>query len=161
MVKGGFGSPAGRSRLLAIGGRYLAAMAAGNLLWEFLQLPLFTLWKSASPAAIVFAVLHCWAGDVLIAFFTLAAGILLTGGGWLARAYWRTAAVSIVLGLAYTVFSEWLNVEVRGSWGYASAMPRVLPLGTGLSPLLQWVVVPLVAFTWARPSIAPTGRLPP
>ena len=150
MVRGGRGSPAGRSRLLAIGGRTLAAMAAGNLLWEFLQLPLFTLWKTASPTAIVFAVLHCWAGDVLIAFFALTGGILLTGGGWPARAYWRTAAVTIVLGLAYTVFSEWFNVTVRGSWAYAAAMPRVPPLGTGLSPLLQWIVVPVIAFVWAR-----------
>ena len=150
MVRGGRGSTAGRSRLLAIGGRTLAAMAAGNLLWEFLQLPRFTLWKTASPTAIVFAVLHCWAGDVLIAFFALTGGILLTGGGWPARAYWRTAAVTIVLGLAYTVFSEWFNVTVRGSWAYAAAMPRVPPLGTGLSPLLQWIVVPVIAFVWAR-----------
>ena len=149
-MKGGFRILAGRSRLLTVGSRYLVVMALGNLLWEFLQLPLFTLWKTAGPAEIVFAVLHCWSGDVLIAFFTLAAGVLLVGGGWPRRAYWRTAAATIVLGLAYTVFSEWLNVTVRGSWAYAAAMPRVPPLGTGLSPLLQWVIVPVAAFVWAR-----------
>ena len=149
-MKGGFRILAGRSRLLTVGSRYLVVMALGNLLWEFLQLPLFTLWKIAGPAEIVFAVLHCWSGDVLIAFFTLAAGVLLVGGGWPRCAYWRTTAATIVLGLAYTVFSEWLNVTVRGSWAYAAAMPRVPPLGTGLSPLLQWIIVPLVAFVWAR-----------
>ena len=53
---------------------------------------------------------------------------------------------AILLGAAYTVFSEWLNVDIRRSWSYTAAM-RVLPvLGTGLTPLLQLVVVPGLAF---------------
>jgi hypothetical protein len=56
----------------------------------------------------------------------------------------------MLLGLVYTVFSEWLNVSVRGSWAYASAMPVVPILGTGLSPVLQWLVVPAASFIWVR-----------
>lgn len=138
--------------------RYVIAVALGNLLWEVFQLPLFTLWQTARPGYLAFAVLHCWVGDLLITLFSLGLGVLAVGRSWPSRDYVPVAIVTLLLGLAYTVFSEWLNVEVRGSWGYASAMPRVPPLGTGLSPLLQWVVVPLVAFTWARPPIALTGR---
>ena len=141
--------------------RYAIVVAIGNLMWEVFQLPLFTLWQTARPGYLVFAVFHCWVGDLMIALFSLGFGILVAGRSWPSRGYIPVATATLLVGLAYTVFSEWLNVEVRGSWGYASAMPRVPPLGTGLSPLLQWVVVPLVAFTWARPSIAPTGRLPP
>lgn len=57
-------------------------------------------------------------------------------------------AGTILLGLAYTLFSEWLNVNVRGSWAYSALMPLV-PLGffsIGLSPLLQWLVVPASGF---------------
>ncbi len=50
----------------------------------------------------------------------------------------------------YTLFREWFNVTVRGSWTYAPAMPRLPPLGTGLAPLLQWLAVPSVAFALAR-----------
>jgi hypothetical protein len=50
--------------------------------------------------------------------------------------------------MAYTVFSEWLNVSVRGSWEYAAAMPEVL--GIGLSPLFQWLVVPGLALFLLR-----------
>ena len=53
-------------------------------------------------------------------------------------------------GLAYTVFSEWLNVEVRRSWAYSDLMPVLPPLGTGLSPVLQWVVIPSAALWMAR-----------
>ena len=148
----------GTSAIKSTVARYVIAVAIGNLLWEVFQLPLFTLWQTARPGYLAFAVFHCWVGDLLITLFSLGLGVLAVGRSWPSRDYLQVAIVTLLLGLAYTVFSEWLNVEVRGSWGYASAMPRVPPLGTGLSPLLQWVVVPLVAFTWARPSIAPTGR---
>lgn len=82
---------------------------------------------------------------------------MIAGRCWPSHGCARVAAVAIVLGVAYTVFSEWLNVAVRESWAYAPAMPRVPPLGTGLSPLLQWIIVPLAAFTWARPHSAQIG----
>jgi hypothetical protein len=59
---------------------------------------------------------------------------------------WRMALAAIALGAAYTIFSEWLNVEIRRSWSYAAAMPVIPWLGTGLAPLLQWLVVPGLAF---------------
>jgi len=39
---------------------------------------------------------------------------------------------------------------VRGSWAYTPAMPRVPPLGTGLAPLLQWLLLPTMSLVWAR-----------
>lgn len=138
--------------------RYLGAVAVGSLVWEVLQLPLYARWRTASPAYWAFAAFHCWAGDLLIASASLGLGILVAGRAWPSRGYVRVATATILLGIAYTVFSEWLNVAVRGSWAYAPTMPRVPPLGTGLSPLLQWIVVPLAAFAWARPCSAPTGR---
>jgi hypothetical protein len=64
------------------------------------------------------------------------------------------AALAVAFGVLYTVFSEWLNTEVRGSWAYAAAMPVVPPFGTGLSPLAQWLVVPPAGFWWARRPVA-------
>jgi hypothetical protein len=139
-----------RSHAREVGGRYLGAIALGNLVWEVLQLPLFMLWRTARGAYVAFAALHCWLGDMLIASICLALAIVATGRGWPVRGYGRTAAVTVLFGVGYTVFSEWLNVSVRESWSYAPAMPRVPPFGTGLSPLLQWIVVPTVSFVWAR-----------
>jgi hypothetical protein len=66
----------------------------------------------------------------------------------------RMMLAAILLGLGYTVFSEWLNVGIRQSWSYTEAMPLLPPLGTGLAPFLQWLVVPGVAFaitaSWGR-----------
>ena len=122
---------------LAIG---LAAI--GHFLWEAAQLPLYTLWRTGTPREIAFALLHCTGGDILITTVTLPAAATLAGVfRW--RAFgWRMVFTTLALGAAYTVFSEWLNVEIRRSWSYAVSMPVLPWLGTGLTPLLQWVIVP-------------------
>ena len=150
------GSPAARRVVV----HYVAAIAVGNLVWELLQLPLFALWQTESVAYVVFAALHCWVGDVLIASVSLAIGVLIAGRAWPLHTYARVAALALLTGVAYTVFSEWMNVTVRASWAYAPGMPRVLPFGTGLAPLLQWIAVPLAAFAWARPQAVRPGRSP-
>jgi hypothetical protein len=43
-----------------------------------------------------------------------------------------------------------LNVDVRQTWAYTDLMPKVPPLGTGLAPLLQWLLLPSVALHLAR-----------
>ncbi len=131
--------------------RYLGATIVGHLLWEVLQLPLYTLWTTGTPGEIAFAVVHCTGGDVLIALASLTAALVLTGvPDWPSRRSLEVAGLSMLFGLVYTVYSEWFNVSVRGSWAYADSMPTIPPLGTGLTPTLQWVVVPLVVFDVVR-----------
>lgn len=131
--------------------RYIAVVAVANLFWEIAQLPLYTIWTEGSSRELAFAVVHCTAGDVLIAFSSLGLGLLLFGSNsWPAQGYRAVAAVTVVLGVAYTIFSEWLNIDVRSAWAYSSSMPVLPWIGTGLSPLAQWVVIPSAGFWWAR-----------
>jgi hypothetical protein len=124
-------------------GRYGGLVAGANLAWEIAQLPFYTIWRDGTPGAISFAVLHCTAGDALIAMTSVAIALFVTGRPrWPATGAVRVGLVATALGAAYTVFSEWLNVSVRGSWAYAPEMPVLPPLGTGLFPLLQWLVLP-------------------
>ncbi len=132
---------------------YLALTVAGHLLWEVLQLPLYTIWSTGSARELAFAVVHCTGGDILIALCGLIGALVLVGDrDWPQLAFGRVAAFAIVTGVLYTGFSEWLNTAVRASWTYSDRMPIVPVLGAriGLSPLLQWIVVPAAAFaiTW-------------
>lgn len=128
---------------------YLVTAILGNLVWEVGQLPLYTLWWNGTDDQILKALLHCTAGDVLIA------GAALTCAAAVGRfAGWpffslRMKATAILLGIGYTIFSEWLNVDIRGSWAYTVSMPVVPILGTGITPILQWLIVPSVAFAAA------------
>ena len=125
--------------------RAIGLAAIGHFLWEAAQLPLYTLWRTGTRREIAFALIHCTGGDILITSVTLAAAAALARAfGW--RAFGRRMVfTAIALGAAYTVFSEWLNVEIRRSWSYAASMPVVPFLGTGLTPLLQWLIVPGLA----------------
>ena len=98
---------------------YLAVSAAAHLVWEILQLPLYTIWTTGTARQMAFAVLHCTGGDVLTA--------------------------ALLIGVGYTIYSEWLNTGSRASWACSGLMPVVPGLGTGLSPILQWLVVPTAA----------------
>lgn len=131
--------------------RYLAAFAPLSLLWEIAQLPLYTLWREAPPASIAYAVIHCTIGDVLIGILALLAALVATRAGGLHQWRWRRAgAVAIAFGFAYTAFSEWLNTAVWANWAYSEWMPLTPFVPLGVSPLLQWLVVPATALIWAR-----------
>jgi hypothetical protein len=129
---------------------YIAVSAGAHLVWEFAQMPLYTVW--ADPwGEIIFAGLHCAGGDLLIASVCLWSGLLVCGSdGWPSERFRRVSGATIAVGIGYTIFSEWLNVEVRQAWAYADAMPRIPPLGTGITPILQWCVVPTLALSAAR-----------
>ena len=141
--------------------RYVAVIALGNLVWEFAQMPLYTLWRTGTGGEIILAALHCTGGDVLIATASLGLAFHMAGRpAWPQERFLAVAATSVALSLVYTVFSEWLNIEVRRTWAYSDLMPTLPWLGTGLSPLAQWLVVPTLAF-WAsrRPSCAASAAV--
>jgi len=130
---------------------YLTVAATANLAWEILQLPLYTIWTTGTAREIIFAVIHCTGGDVLIALSALTLALIAVGTrSWPAEGHKRVLFVTIVLGVGYTIFSEWLNIVVRASWAYSSLMPVVPIIKTGLSPLLQWIIIPIISLALAR-----------
>ena len=136
--------------LIAFG--YLPWLGGLNLVWETAQLPLYTLWTEASAGTIAFSVAHCTAGDIAIGAVALVMSLILGREGALAQWRWRRIAVGTALaGVAYTVFSEWSNTAILGSWAYSELMPtlKVAGIGIGLSPLMQWLVLPPLALALA------------
>jgi hypothetical protein len=131
-----------------------------SLTWEVLQLPLYTLWWTDPLPRIALAVLHCTVGDLMIGAAAVTLALVVAGREWPERASARTRviALSTLFGTAYTIFSEWLNVVVRQTWAYTELMPQVPLLGTGLSPLLQWLILPGLALWLAEGQISPARR---
>lgn len=111
-----------------------------NVAWEFLQSPLYAD-HDRSLLYMVWTRLHCTGGDVLILLVAFwCTSILFRSRHWWGRPRWAAVVLFVLLGLAYTAWSEWYNTQVRHSWEYSGAMPRLL--GLGLAPLLQWVLLP-------------------
>lgn len=134
--------------------RFLLFVAGASLVWETLHLPLYTIWQQGTVGELAFAALHCTGGDVLIGVSALVLALLVIGdAGWPERRYKAVAALTIAFGLGYTIFSEWLNIVVRQNWAYSELMPVIPVVDAGLSPVAQWIVIPLSAFWWARKAI--------
>ena len=133
-----------------------------NLIWEFLQLALYTIWWSEPWPRIAFALFHCTLGDLLIGAVAFTFALVVTGRRWPADRLARRRVVTLttLAGVGYTMFSEWLNVEVRQIWAYTEVMPRLPFVGTGLTPLLQWLLLPGVAITFVAAVPVPVPAVP-
>ena len=120
-----------------------------NLAWEFAQLPLYSLGPYEGWPRSTYAVLHCTIGDAGIAFASYIVAVAVTRQAeWPLRRPVAGVAVAIAVAIAYTVWAEWRNVYVLGNWAYADSMPMIR--GIGVAPLLQWIVLPLVALLFLR-----------
>jgi hypothetical protein len=112
--------------------------------WEMLQAPLYA---GLAEAPHWSATLHCLAatlGDCLLFIITFAVMAEINRS----RHWIRTATFSQILwftaiGLTTTMVIEAAGLRGIGwNWRYSSLMPRVPILGTGLSPVLQWIILP-------------------
>lgn len=120
--------------------RVAALGLALNAAWEFAHSPLYTDHYGRGLAYLLWTRVHCTVGDVLI----LLACFWLTALVWRTRQWWRRSVQPVVLftaiGLAYTTASEWFHTTITRAWTYTEAMPRVF--GIGVTPLLQWLILP-------------------
>lgn len=130
---------------------YLALSALAHPVWETAHLPLYTIWQSASLPALAFAVIHCSVGDVVLAGGTLMAAIVVSGdSSWPQRRFASVVGLATVLGIAATVYLERMNTQVWKNWAYGDAMPVVPWMEVGLTPLLQWALLPPAVLALAR-----------
>ncbi len=129
--------------------RWVALTTPLHLVWELAQLPLYTIVWTESVGRVVFAVFHCTAGDAFIS-----GGAYLLAAWCLGAPYWPTtraaagSTIALSFGLLTTARSEWVNVYGKASWAYTNDMPLVF--GIGVTPVLQWIVVPLITLLWIR-----------
>ncbi len=120
-----------------------------NLVWEIAHVRLYTLWSEADGIGLARAVVHCSLGDVVIAISTFSlTGVLLNRIDWPRTRPVAGCLIVMIGASAFTVWSEWYNVYRAGAWSYTSDMPTIY--GIGLSPLLQWLIIPPVLVTTYR-----------
>lgn len=131
-----------------------------NFPWEVLQAPLFEGMAAAPHSAVIGACLRATLGDAVILLLAHASVAVVTRRRrWVLAPSWREVAGFVAVGIAITARIEWL--ATRGhwvqTWTYSSAMPLVPGIEIGLSPLLQWVIVPPIALWFVRRQSARHG----
>ena len=119
--------------------------------WEFLQAPLFSGMAQATHIDGILTCLQATLGDMVIALVAYwAAAVLVGTRHWVCRSDHRAFVLFIGTGLAITIGMEFLSTEILHRWTYAAAMPRVPVIGTGLGPMLQWILIPALVRWYLR-----------
>ena len=118
-----------------------------NFPWEVLQAPLFKGMAVAPHATVIGACVQATFGDMVIMLLAHASVAVVTRRRLWILAPSRLEVVGFVaIGLGITALIEWL--ATRGywfqSWTYSPGMPVIPGIEVGLSPLIQWTIVPLV-----------------
>jgi hypothetical protein len=123
----------------------------GHFAWEILQAPLFASLSKTDHFAGIALCLKATSGDLAIAIAAFwCAALVGKGRNWVANTGASAPVVFFAVGLLATVGLEYLSTEVTGRWAYDGAMPLLPVLGTGLSPILQWAIVPMLVLWYMR-----------
>ena len=142
---------------LARAGLWSALALVLNLAWEIAHVRLYTIWETADGTTVAWSLLHCTLGDAAIALTMYAlAGVVLWRVDWPASRPWTGGVIVVIGATAFTAWSEWYNVYRAGNWGYTASMPMIF--GIGLSPLLQWLILPPVMVLAFRRLVAAALR---
>lgn len=128
-----------------------------NYPWEFSQVPLFAGMADAPHWDAIRICAIATLGDIvimLIAYWLVA--VIARSRFWIATPTAAQLMMFVAVGVAITVLIELL--ALRGwwfsSWDYSPLMPVIPGIGVGLSPLAQWVVLPLLTVWFVRRQLA-------
>lgn len=80
------------------------------------------------------------AGISVTAFVTVAA--IAKSRRWIFQPNWWQVGIFILIGIIITIITDVIATKVLNLWQYGEAMPTLPVLGTGLLPLLQWLIIP-------------------
>lgn len=122
-----------------------------HFVWEMWQIPFYRNMMQATHGEVVWLCTRAALGDAVMASIAYSlAAILAWRMDWFMMIEARPALVYFATGLVLTVLLEYRATAVTGAWAYSEWMPRIPITNTGIVPLLQWLVLPLVTLGAVR-----------
>lgn len=79
-----------------------------------------------------------------------AVALAVRSRAWIVHATALQLLGFVAVGVAITIAFEWVATELLDRWTYAESMPTLPLLGTGILPLLQWIVLPPLVVWFVR-----------
>lgn len=114
-----------------------------SFLWETQQMPFYQVSPELSCFERTRNCTLATVGDVgilLVSFWVVAA--ISKSRQWVQQPNWRQISIFTFVGIVITVVFEALATGPLGMWAYAKSMPTIPFFGTGLLPLLMWILIP-------------------
>ena len=115
-----------------------------NVAWEILQMPLFKggvyEWRH-----ILFCVLASVADVIMVLLIYFGFALIYKNALWVKSINANRIIVLILTGGTGAVFAEVWQLSI-GTWSYTSAMPLIPVVNVGLSPVLQFMILPIFIY---------------
>ena len=115
-----------------------------NVAWEILQIPLFKggvyEWQH-----ILFCVLASVADVIMVLLIYFGFAFIYKNALWVNKLKAKRLILLILTGFAGAVLTEVWQLSI-GTWSYSSAMPLIPVVDVGLSPVLQFMILPILIY---------------
>ncbi len=115
-----------------------------NLAWEVIQLPLY---KDASfdIQHIAFCGLASVADAIMVLLIYFVLALIYKDPLWIKHLNLRRTLIIVLIGGTGAVLAEMRHLS-QDNWAYASSMPIVPFINVGLSPVLQFMFLPVLSY---------------
>lgn len=116
-----------------------------HFIWEFWQVPTYAGMAELNHWDGIKLCTSATFGDVGFAMTAFClTSYIAKNRLWFLKPSTTQMLVYIGTGIALTVGFEYYYTNISLRWTYSELMPLVPPFGTGLSPLLQWLIIPIL-----------------
>lgn len=116
-----------------------------NIAWELIQIPLYK-----NPAYdtnhIAFCALASLADVLMVLLLYFGLSFIFKDPFWLQDFKLKRVLLLVLIGGAGAVLSEMRHLSL-GSWGYNDSMPIIPVVNVGISPVLQFMILPLLIYS--------------
>ena len=115
-----------------------------NLAWEMLQVPLYQ-GGTYNLEHFLFCVVVSVADVIMILLIYLGLALVYKSPLWVYNFKWQRIIAVILIGALGAALAE-IKHTSEGTWSYADSMPVIPIINVGLSPVLQFTVLPVLVF---------------
>lgn len=119
--------------------------------WEVVQAPLFGSMLDVFHVEGIRICFQATLGDMAITLLAYWSAAFLAGTRqWVVQPSRSSITAWLATGVAITIIMEFYSTEIAGRWTYGASMPRLPVIGTGVAPVMQWIVIPLLVIWYIQ-----------
>lgn len=115
-----------------------------NLIWELLQMPLYDN-TSFKINHVAFCALGSVADAIMVLLIYLGLAVIFKNAFWIYPLKWHRILLLILIGGVGATLSEIRHLSL-GNWAYSDMMPLLPFVNVGLSPVLQFMILPVFIY---------------
>lgn len=116
-----------------------------NFTWEILQMPLYDS-SSFSINHILYCAIGAIADTIMVLLLYFGFTVIFKNIYWIELLKWEQISILVLTGGIGAILSEIRHLSL-GNWAYSDSMPIIPFFNVGLSPILQFMVLPALIYS--------------